>query len=316
MKPIILVSKCLSFSACRYDGTMIGSDFIQGLAPYVEFVTVCPELAIGLPVPRNAIRLVIKDNEKRLVDAVSGRDHTDKMNDFADRYLSGINQLHGAILKSRSPSCGIKDVKTYASHGKVPCLEPKMPGFFGQAVMKHHPHLPVEDEGRLRNYEIRDYFLTRIFTLARFEPIDMAGLVKYHSDNKYLLMAYHQELQKVLGRLVANHEKQPFEKVRQNYYETLKMVFSSPVNPGKNENVLLHIFGYFSKQLSEEERHFFLKQLKQYRARQLPLPALLSLLRSWVIRFDMTYLKQQTIFNAYPDEIISVSDSGKGRKLK
>ena len=318
LRPKVLISKCLEHGHCRYDGSMISSEFIKRIKDYVDFQVVCPEMDIGLPVPREAIRIVYKDGEKFLVESMSGKDHTEKMNKFADEYSHIISKDHfdGAILKSRSPSCGIKDVKMYPSAGRVNCSPIKSSGFFGGAIQESHPHLPLEDEGRLRNYDIRDHFLTRIYTIARFQTIkdglSLGELVKFHSEHKYLLMAYHQTKLKELGSIVANHGKHNKSKVFMDYEENLKMALARPMKKGKNTNMILHMFGYVSDFLSADEKAYFLDQLGLYNQNKKPFSVIMAILYGWVIRFDVDYLNMQHIFEPYPIEILDVMDSGKG----
>ncbi|MBN2899081.1 MAG: DUF1722 domain-containing protein, partial [Clostridia bacterium] len=255
-----MISKCIEHDACRYDGSMIASRFVKDLSPYVTFVPVCPEVAIGLTVPREALRIVREEGLQKLVTSLSGSDYTKQMTDFSETYCQSLDfeGFHGVILKSRSPSCGIKDVKTYGKIGKASCLPEKSEGFFGASVMHHHPYLAVEDEGRLLNYGIREHFLTRIFVAARFEEVKtrntMAALVQFHSENKYLLMAYHQTEQKNLGKVVANHEKLSLASVLSEYEIHLKKALYRPMKKGRNTNMILHIFGYVSKALTPEEK--------------------------------------------------------------
>jgi uncharacterized protein YbgA (DUF1722 family)/uncharacterized protein YbbK (DUF523 family) len=318
VKPRVLISKCLEHEACRYDGSMISSDFVKRIRGYVEFITVCPEVAIGLPIPREAIRLVERDKEKRLVASMSGQDCTEDMKVFVDQFAKSELEkpVHGAILKSRSPTCGIKNVKIYESHGRIACLPKKSTGFFSDGILRYAPLLPLEDEGRLLNYDIRDHFLTRIFTLARFDEVKhtvtMAALVEFQSRCKYLLMAYHQTEQKLLGRIVANHDQLPLDRVFASYEDHLKKALVKPLRKGKNTNMILHMFGYVSDYLSADEKAFFLEELSLYNQNKKPLSAVMTVLYGWVIRFDVTYLKMQYIFKPYPIEILDVLDSGKG----
>ena len=114
-KPRILVSKCLGFCKCRYDGAVLPSKFVEAIKPYVDFVLVCPEVEIGLGVPWDFVRLVLVDDKLELYQPKNDRFVTDEMNEYSHRVLSEINEVEGAILKGRSPTCGIKDVKIY--HG-------------------------------------------------------------------------------------------------------------------------------------------------------------------------------------------------------
>jgi uncharacterized protein YbgA (DUF1722 family)/uncharacterized protein YbbK (DUF523 family) len=319
-KPRILVSRCLEHEACRYDGSMISDAFVKRIKDHVEIITRCPEVDIGMPIPREAIRIQYKDNQMDLIASMSGASYTDSMVTYTKDTIETLKALniHGAILKSRSPSCGIKAVKVYGGPGKRPSLDMKTEGFFGGGLMEGMPGLPVEDEGRLLNYVIRDHFLTCIYTLSYFEQVkksrEMSQLVAFQSDYKYLLMAYHPSSQKKLGQIVANHEKKSFDDVIEVYEKELKEALTHPLDPGKNTNVISHIFGYFSKDLSKAERDYFLEEIELYRNRKLPFPALMALLYGWVVRFKEVNLLNQKIFEPYPKHILDLADSGRGIK--
>jgi len=320
VKPIVLVSKCIEHAPCRYDGNMIKSEFVKRIKDYVTIVTVCPEVEIGLSVPREAIRIIYTDKNRRLISSINGNDYTDRMNTFVQNYSEKIKEIgiHGAILKSNSPTCGIKNVKMYPSIGRVSCVPIKSHGFFGGMVIKKETLLPIEDEGRLQNYIIREHFLTRIYTFARFDLVkiekSMAALIQFQSENKYLLMVYHQTEQKVLGQIVANHEKKSLEEIFEDYEVHLKKALINPPTKGQTINMILHMFGYVSEKLSAEEKTFFLDQLNLYNQQKKPLSVIMTVLYGLIIRFDVTYLKIQSIFEPYPIKILDVMDSGKGIK--
>jgi len=316
--PKVLISNCIEHGASRYDGSMIGNAFVKKLKDFVTFIPVCPEVAIGLPIPREAIRIVKEGQERKLVHSRSGDDVTLAMTEFSQTYCENLKKqnIHGAIMKSRSPSCGVKDVKMYKSIGKSPSLGEKTSGYFGGTLMAYMPDLVVEDEGRLTNFNIREHFLTRIYTMADFDQVKEEGtiksLIKFQSRHKYLLMAYHQSLQKTLGALVANHEHLPIETVLVEYEKGLAKALANPLRHGRNTNMLLHIFGYFKDDLLAEEKAYFLDLLSQYNEKKVPFSVPLSLLGAWVIRYDEKYLKGQSIFEPFPKGIIDVTDSGKG----
>ncbi len=165
-KPIIIVSKCLGFSACRYNGVIIYDEFLDALKKYVDFRPICPEVEIGLGVPRNPVRVVSINNTLRLIQPSTNNDVTDMMNNFAYSFLNSIDEVDGFILKSRSPSCGIKDVKIYPSKNDSRVIRMGS-GFFGSAVINKFPDLPIEDEGRLTNFRIREHFLIKIFIFSK-----------------------------------------------------------------------------------------------------------------------------------------------------
>ncbi|PRX31733.1 uncharacterized protein DUF523 [Orenia metallireducens] len=101
VKPIIVISRCLEFAKCRYNGVMISDDLVKKLKDYVEFIPVCPEVEIGLGVPRETIRLVKEDDEIRLVQPATKRDVTDEINRFSQEFLDSLEQVDGFLLKDR-----------------------------------------------------------------------------------------------------------------------------------------------------------------------------------------------------------------------
>jgi len=318
-KPVIFVSKCLGQSKCRYDGSVITNEIITALDPFVSFITVCPEMSIGLPVPREALRIIRNSNgENTLVFSQTGIDVTQKMRDFSNDYLSELKleSVDGFILKNRSPSCGFNDVKIYKGIGKSQMIPEKTAGIFGAMVRDQFPLSAIENEGRLLHYNIREHFMIKIFTLRAFKEMretqKLSSLIKFHASNKYLFMAFSQQHSKALGKIVANHQQLSPKEIYLRYGNTLMKTLEQPMNIKRNINVLLHIFGYFKNDLSSGEKAFFLEQLEQYSEKRIPFSVMLNILRTWVIRFEEHYLRGQTIFEPYPLALFTVTDSGKG----
>ena len=168
VKPKVVVSKCLTFAKCRYNGDVINDDFIEELKSFVDFEPVCPEVEIGLGVPRKALRLVKKDKGIKLIQPANDRDVTQEMKEFATDYLDSLAGVDGFILKNRSPSCGTRDSKVYDTNG-VPSM--KDSGIFGGIVKEQYPRKAVTNEGRLKNFELREHFLTKLYTLAEFHQL-------------------------------------------------------------------------------------------------------------------------------------------------
>jgi uncharacterized protein YbgA (DUF1722 family)/uncharacterized protein YbbK (DUF523 family) len=297
---------------------MASSRPVKKLTPYVHFSPVCPEVEIGLGIPRHPVRLILKDGKPKLVQPATNEDATERMKTFVNSFLTSVKEVDGFVLKSRSPSCGVKDVKIY-SGSKKGMAATKGQGFFGGAVLEAFPHLPVEDEGRLTNFRIREHFLTQLFTLAGFRQIkslrSMRELVRFQTENKYLLMAYNQRELRILGRIVANQEKRPIDLVITDYERHLWNAFSRPPRDGSNINVSMHALGHFSRDLSASEKEFFLNVLEEYRDERVPLSVPLNVLKSWAARFKDDYLMKQTFIGPYPRRLMEITDSGKGRNL-
>lgn len=318
-RPRVVVSKCLGFAACRYNGVTLPDAFVEQLQAHVEYLPVCPEVEIGLGVPRDPIRVVLVEDTPRLYQPSTGRDVTQAMLDFTAAHLDNLPAVDGFLLKGRSPSCGIQDVRRY--HG----LEPgagqvkKGRGFFGEAVLARFPHLPVEEEGRLSNFTIREHFMTALFTWADFRNVKaqgtMAELVRFHSDNKLLLLTYNESQLRQMGPLVANPQKRPTQEIITAYENHLGKALARLPRRTAGINALMHALGYFSEKLSAQEKAYFLDALEQYRAEKVPLSVPVSLIGAWIARFGEPYLARQTFFTPYPPDLVTITDSGKGRKL-
>ncbi|GAB4313977.1 MAG: DUF523 and DUF1722 domain-containing protein [Methanobacteriaceae archaeon] len=309
-KPRLIVSKCIEFESCRYNGLIISSEFVKQLKEYVEFQPVCPEVELGLGIPRDPIRLIDLKGKVELFQPATGKCLTQAMKKFARQYLENIKDFDGFILKNKSPSCGIKAVKVY------PGLKEGRPrndgvGAFASEVYNIHPYLAVEDEGRLRNLKIRENFLTKIYTLAGFRKVkesdDLNHLIEFHSSNKFLLMAYNQNLSRKMGQVVANHDHLSLEKIISNYEELLFKALEKAPRYTSNINILMHSMGYFSEELSTDEKSFFLESIEKYREGILPLIVNLNILKSWIIRFSEDYLSKQTFFEPYPEELMPIT---------
>ena len=237
---------------------------------------------------------------------------------FADRFLGGLNEVDGFLLKSRSPSCGLKDVKIY--HGTHPDSgSGRGAGLFGSAVQERFAGYPAEDEGRLKNFTLREHFLIRLFLLAELRTIlrapAISALIDYHTRHKLLLMAYNQTRTRALGRILAGYGKDGLERVSGEYARELRRALDKPLPYTSLINALQHAFGGLSQSLSAQERRFFLNTLEEYRDERVPLSVPLRLLEAWALRQDNRYLLGQSLLNPYPRELADISDSGKGRDL-
>ncbi len=308
-RPKIVISKCIEHDHCRYDGSMIPSDFVNALKPYVDFIPVCAEMEIGLGVPRDTVRIVSVEGEIRLMQPATNLDVTDKMRDFSNRFLISLPEVDGFILKFRSPSCGMKDIKVYSGTSKSGAIS-KASGFFGGAVVKSFPDLAIEDEGRLRNFNIREHFLTKIYALASFREVrnsgDVSDLIRFQEVNKFLLTAHSQKETKLLGKIVANQEGLDFEKQAALYWEHIAQALKRPPKTSSRANVLMHSLGYFKDQLTFKEKEHFIGSIGKYKDRKIPFISPLAMLQSWAVRFGQDYVKNQTIFEPFPEELIEL----------
>jgi uncharacterized protein YbgA (DUF1722 family)/uncharacterized protein YbbK (DUF523 family) len=291
---------------------MVEDSFVTRLAAHVDFTSVCPEVEIGLGTPRASLRIASSDGRFILIQPASGLDVTSKMRDFSQQFLANVGEVDGFILKNRSPSCGIADVKFYAGPEKAAAIG-RTHGVFGGTVLEKFCGLAIEDEGRLRNLAIREHFLKRIFASARFRTMRASGsiadLVAFHAAHKLLLMACNQTRLRELGRIVANADRKPAVIVFDLYAQGFRDAFQRLPRHASPINVLMHALGYFQESLVPREKQHFLAMLEAYRKGREPLSSAVSVFSSWIIRFENAYLAQQTFFQPFPDELTGMSDS-------
>lgn len=308
-RPRLVVSACLELKACRFNGQKIRARFLPRLARHVDLLPVCPEVEIGLGVPRPAVRLVAIDGAIRMVQPATDADLTERMTDFAGEFLGALGAVDGFLLKSRSPSCGPKDVRVYGPKG-IP-VDERSGGLFAEAVRERYPLAALEDEGRLTNYQLRHHFLTRLFQLARLRtlPATMADLVRFHTGSKLLLLACSETGLRSLGRIVANRAGLPPAAVKRLYTEEFARALASAPKPGPVVNALTHAFGHLSDDLLPDEKRVFLSTLVAYRERRTTLEAPLALIRGWNARYGSRWVGEQSLFLPFPAELHDLDDS-------
>ena len=228
---------------------------------------------------------------------------------------SSVEDADGFILKSRSPSCGIRNAKVFHSDAEDAGHD-SGPGLFTARVLERFPHAAIEDEGRLNDLRLRDHFLTKLWALASFREATAAGaagLVDFHSRNKLLLMAHNQTRMRALGRLVAQAGTASRDRLVAEYRAGLGAALARPARPGNNVNVLMHALGHVSDQLSARERSHFLETLDSYREGRVPLGAAQAVVGAWAARFEIPYLAGQTFFAPYPAALVRLERPSKRR---
>ncbi|MGP4059229.1 YbgA family protein [Halobacillus sp. H74] len=284
--PKIVVSRFIEFAEVRCNGAGIPEKMVQYMQAYVEFVHSCPESEVET------------DKVKRLSQTL------EKQFPLAD----------GLLLKSCTQENGGQGVNGYRSteHSE---LSGGMSGLITE-VSVQNKGLAIEEMGRLEEPTSRRHFLTKLFTLASFREVKEIGkmnsLRQFHTTNKYLFMAYHPDTLKRMGRAVANHEHYSLEMVIENYEGLLHELLREPAKPSAHVNVCQHISGYFKQELTKEEKENFRSLLGQYKKGEVPLNAVIRVLSNWASHFQSDYLKGQTYFEPYPQELLDISDSGEG----
>ena len=305
------ISSCLLGNAVRYDGGHKRDDFAADLlARFVRFVPVCPEVEVGMGTPRPSIRLVKVGSEVRLLEPREGTDHTAAMRRWSEARLRALEEeeLCGFILKKDSPSCGMERVKVWPGRPGVPAARTGT-GLFAEALRARWPELPVEEEGRLHDLGLRESFVERVFAYRRLRDL-LAGrlatgdLVRFHTAEKYLLLAHDPEGYRALGRMVAGAKALPRTRLRAEYPARFMAALARPATRGKNANVLTHMAGFVKRDLDEGDRRELHAAIADYRRGLLPLVVPITLVRHHVRRLGVAWLAGQTYLEPHPRELM------------
>lgn len=308
-KLILGISSCLLGHKVRYDGGhKYDSWLVETLGNYVDYLPVCPEVGCGLPIPREAMRLVGDASNPRLLTQKTGIDHTQRMQDFCAKAISELAKqpLCGFVFKSKSPSSGMERVKVYPASGGA--ASKTGVGLFAKAFIEAFPLLPVEEEGRLHDPVLRENFIERIFIMHRWLKLTekkptIGSLMDFHTQHKLLLMAHSPVHYRSLGMLVAKSHEQPFADLQKEYLLQLMTATKKAATPARHQNVLLHILGYFKKDLTASEMAELVELIDQYKAGLVPLIVTITLFNHYVRKYDKEYLAGQYYLNPHPLEL-------------
>jgi len=302
------VSACLLGQEVRYNGGHKRDGFVtEALARYVDFVPLCPEVAIGLGIPRPPIRLVGNPDAPRAVRTDDASlDVTDKLEAFAWHQVPALDGISGYILKKDSPSCGMERVKVYGLKGGAP--ERNGIGVFARVLLEAMPLLPLEEEGRLNDPVLRENFVSRVFVYERWQRLLAEGiapgrLIAFHTDHKYLIMAHSQAAYERMGRLLANLAGADLEGLAQTYATELMTALKRRVNRKRHVNVLQHIMGYFKRSIDSGDKAELLATIEAYRRAEVPLVVPVTLLRHYLRRHPDSYMERQHYLHPHPDDL-------------
>jgi len=141
------------------------------------------------------------------------------------------------------------------------------------------------------------------FVIERFEDVKKnkkaKELVEFQARNKFLIMAHNQEQLKILGRIVASYKKIKFSEILNEYEKNLNICLEYKPTIKTHSNVIMHIFGFFSKEFTSLEKDKFFELLKEYKNRKIKIGDILAEIHPIVFRFNKTYLASQTYFLLY-----------------
>lgn len=308
-KPRIAVSACLLGAEVRYNGGHKASRLCNALlSQHVEFVPVCPEVAIGLGVPRAPIRLIGDPTAPHAVGTHDpALDLSGPLRAYGQQMAADLTDISGYIFMQKSPSCGLERVKVYRSNGS-PTHEGGR-GLYAAAFCQQRPDLPVEEEGRLCDPVLRENFIGRVYAYADWqqllaEGLSRGALIAFHARYKYQLMANNPQQYKVLGKLLGTMTRDDDPQVLgPRYFSQLMAALRRCASRGNHSNVLLHLSGYLRDALSREDRQEIRQLINQYHAGIVPLVVPLTLLKHHLRSHPDAYVLQQVYLQPHPESL-------------
>ena len=301
------VSSCLLGQRVRFDGGHKRDDFVTGpLGELFEYVPVCPEVGIGMTVPREPIRLVGDAGQPRAVGVRNtALDVTGDLERFARQQAGVLGDISGYIFKKDSPSCGMERVRVYQESGMP---ERKASGIYARVIREQMPLLPVEEEGRLNDPVLRENFVNRVFAYRRWQLLVDSGvmasrLIQFHADHKYLVMAHSQAAYERMGRLLSNLAGVDLDAVGDEYVRELMTALTRRVTRTRHSNVLHHIMGYLKRAIDGGDKAELVQTIEAYRRGEVPLVVPITLLRHYFRRHPDPYMERQHYLRPHPEQL-------------
>jgi len=305
------ISSCLIGEVVRFDAGHKRNSFIMSvLASHFEFVPFCPEMAIGLGTPREAIRLVSVNGEVRAVGSKTKTlDVTEKLKDCSEQQRHWHQELCGYVFKKDSPSCGMERVKLY----KNDMPERIGVGLYAAGLMKSFPHLPVEEEGRLGDPVLRENFIQRVFVYARWNSLINSDfcwktLTGFHANHKYIYMSHNQKMAQELGQWLAENNRASNEELKEAYLTKMMRLLKERATRKNHANTLGHIQGYLKNSIDKDDKQELIEVLDQYRRGLLPLVVPITLLRHHFRKFPHPYITDTYYMQPHPSELMLLNN--------
>lgn len=301
------ISQCAVGDPVRYNGGHKHSKVCtQLLSQCLELHPFCPEVAIGLGVPRPPIHLIVSDRLRAVGRDDPTMDVTEALEDYADRLVPQVEQLRGFILMQKSPSCGVRSVPHYKEDGSAPLAHGA--GLFAARLREHFPHLPLEEVGRLNASDIRENFLTRVFAYNawhRYVAPDPrpARVIEFYTAYKYLLLSHHQQATRELGQLLSGASAHEPRQLACEVRGRIMEILAHPASREDRTNALMHSQGHLKKFLNREERAELTQLIEDYHRGLKPLSAVLTMLRHYLPRSPHQFIHSQVLLAAEPAEL-------------
>jgi len=301
------ISSCLLGDTVRYDGGHKHNRYITKLlSGFFEFVSTCPEVAIGMGVPRPPIRLVGDPQSPRAVGIKDPTlDVTDALDTYAGASVEKVRLLSGYIFKRGSPSCGMARVKVFGSKG---ARMSGGTGIFARRLIGEIPLMPVEEEAGLTDPALRENFIARVFVYRRWQAMTAAGitpakLVEFHTRHKMLIRCHGTVAYAQLDRLAADAGAEVVEGLAGEYVALLMETLSRPASREQHGTVLAELAGYLKRDIDPRDQAELARLIDEYRLGRVPLVVPITMLKHHFRRSPNAYAVHQYYLEPHPEAL-------------
>ena len=302
----IAISGCLIGAKVRYNGEHCLKKPLAALSSeHIELIPLCPEVEAGLSVPREPIRLVrLESGKTGVFGSNSKHDYTTLLEKYSETKVASLSQmdLDAAIMKSKSPSCGMERVKVYLENGHT---DVPAQGVFTARLIKANPLLAVEEEGRLNDLGLHEEFFTRAFATRRLKDAftgdwTRRDVMEFHRQEKFLLLAHDEACYRELGRLVGDIGDFTADDFKTQYMSLFQLALTHKPTVSKHYNVLQHLYGFLKSSLAPNAKLLFREMLVEFKELFLPLSVVMSTLKVLTKQAECGYVDSQTYLNPFP----------------
>ncbi|MBX8492670.1 YbgA family protein [Pseudomonas lijiangensis] len=307
-KPKLGISACLLGAEVRFNGGHKESRLCtRALSEYFDFVPACPEVAIGMGIPREPIRLVGDPINPQAVGTVNRElNVTQALADYGLHMAGEMGDICGYIFMQKSPSCGLERVKVYHENGSP--VDGGGRGIYAQSFCASHPDLPVEEDGRLNDAVLLENFVTRVFAYAAWQKLLKDGVTRralseFHSRYKYQLMASNPQQYKVLGNMLGSMGRSDPNEIAPRYFSQLMAALKKCATRRTHTNVLQHLSGYLKNHLDTEDKQEIQRLISQYHQGIVPLIVPLTLLKHHFRQHPDPYIALQVYMQPHPENL-------------
>lgn len=304
-KPVLGISECLMGKEVRYNGGHKLSKFCtQVLSQYFDFQPICPEVQIGLSVPRPTIRLAERAGEVRVIATDNPDvDYSKDLIKLAQDVAPSMKGLSGFIFMQKSPSCGIKSTKVYGEKGQPVYMSD---GAFSGELKKLLPLMPVTESGRLNDNPIKENFISSVYAYHEWQTIVMKelsikSLTDFHYRHKLMLTAHKEPVAIKLGQMLANIKGKDLNLVAEHYIHAFMDAIQQPVSRQKHASILMRMQRFLKRKLDSTEKQELLGLIDHYKKGIIPLVVPMTLVRFFMKKYEEH--EALSLLNTYPIEL-------------